>query len=175
MYAEASYEAHRKCFMGGPGTSPLEFLEKLYADEKSEHVRERILVVIHRKQGKPYRVVAGLFKKSTSYVLFWVRRFEKEGLAGLYNKKGRGRKSVLTEIQKSRLVQFIEQNSPTSREIRAYVQKSFGKSYHPFSIPRLLKNIWLPGSGNSAVEGQKRVFKKRQRSTWVWSVSPVPG
>lgn len=55
-------------------------------------------------------VVAKVFDVSANTLRTWVRSYEKEGLAGLYNKPGRGRKSHLQESHHQAMRAWVQED-----------------------------------------------------------------
>jgi len=60
----------------------------------------RLYAVYQVSLGKPSRKLEELYNTSFKQITNWVHRFEKEGLEGLRDKPGRGRKSRLSEAQR---------------------------------------------------------------------------
>ena len=165
--------------MGYIDSTPFEVLEKAYKEEKDGRIKTRILMVSHRKQGIVYRDIGKFIKMPYCDVWFWVTRFDKEGFDGLYMKEGRGRKSYITKEQKEQVKQYIEKNNPTSKEINAYLNKKFGKSYHPFAIQKFIKKLNFsritPRKRHLMSDKEKQkewagVFKKRHKNGWHWDI-----
>jgi transposase len=71
--------------------------KKLYKHEKSPEMRIRLLGLLHMQAGKSYREVADMLGVNISTPKRWIRRFVEEGVDGLSNKPGRGRKRMLPE------------------------------------------------------------------------------
>ena len=158
-------------------STSLKQLEKMYKEEKDPKVKTKLLMVVHKKHGKKQIEIAKLIVAPQSTVSDQVNNFRKRGIAGLRRNHGGGNPGYLEDSQKQKLVGFIEQENPTARQVNQYVHDNFGKSYHPFSVPRLLRNL-----GFSRITPRKRhykadkgkqqewktVFKKRRNNTWVW-------
>lgn len=73
----------------------------------------RLYAVYQVSLGQPSRKLEELYHTSFKQITNWVHRFEKEGLAGLSDKKGRGRKERLTQYQKNELINLLKTESPT--------------------------------------------------------------
>ena len=80
----------------------------------------------------------------------WVIRFNNEGPEGLIDHKSSGRKSKLTDEQKSQLALFVEEGPGDHIpglmrwrcvDLAALVNERFGVDYHPATIARILHKL----------------------------------
>ena len=157
----------------------LKQLEQMYKKEKDPIVKTKLLVVIHKKEMKKHKDITNSLKISDRTIKRIVKRFRKEGKQGLYRKHGGGNPCYLTDSQKQQLMKHIEENSPTSRQINQYIQDNFGKSFHPFALPKFLRRLDFSRitprkqhykTDKSKQEEWKSVFKKRRNNKWVWVI-----
>lgn len=72
----------------------------------------RLYAVYQVSLGEPSRKLEELFHTSFKQILNWVHRFEQEGIEGLRDKPGRGRKSSLSVEQESILSELLLKVSP---------------------------------------------------------------
>ena len=85
----------------------------LIKHEQSAEVRVRFLALQHIKDGKRIREAGRMVKKHEKSLKNWITKFEKEGIDGLRNKTGRGRKSKFPSEKLSNLkeeVLFLQEN-----------------------------------------------------------------
>ena len=160
-------------------STSLKQLEQMYKQEKDSNVKTKLLVIIHKKEKKKHKDITKALKVSDSQIKRIIRRFRKKGKEGLYRKEGSGNPGYLTDRQKQKLIEYIEQEHPTSRQINQYIDDNFDKSYHPFSIPRLLRRLRFSKitprkkhykSDKAKQEEWKQIFKKRSQNTWIWVI-----
>jgi len=151
-------------------------LEQIYKKEKDPKVRAKLLVVIHKKQKKKNEGIAQYCRIDISTITRIVQRFRKEGVAGLRRKHGGGNPGYLTDSQRDQVIGYIEHETPTSKQINTYINKNFGKSYHPFAMPKLLRSLGFSRitprkrhykSDKNKQEEWKAGFKKRPKSIWI--------
>lgn len=156
-------------------------LEQMYKQEKDPKVKTKLLVVIHKKESKKHKEITNSLKVSDSTIKRIVKRFRKQGKDGLYRKIGSGSSGYLSDSQRQQLVNHIEQTNPTSRQINQYIQDNFGKSFHPFALPKFLRSLDFSRitprkqhykTDKNKQEEWKQVFKKRQNKKWIWVVQP---
>jgi transposase len=111
----------------------------------------------------------------------WVIRFNDEGPQGLIDHKSPGRKSKLTDEQKSQLAQLVE-DGPGDHvpglirwrcvDLATLVKERFGVDYHPATIARILHKLDYshisarpqhPKQDEEAIE----TFKKTSLKPWA--------
>ena len=110
-------------------------LERNFKSEKNLMVKSRIQIVLFLREGKTQREVSAELRLSTGIVPFWKKRFEKEGLNGLEDKKGRGRKSKLNSKQLKEIsivadkgIQMKDgyKRGYKTKDVRDFIQNKFG-------------------------------------------------
>lgn len=142
----------------------LKELEKLYKNEKDIYVKLRLLMVIHRKDGKDYRSIADILRVSVGKVFFWTKRFSKHGLESLQRKQGSGgHNKYLTKEQEKELQEKLKKQPMTTKEILIYIKERYNKGYHPNSIPRLMKRL-----GQALITLRERHYEANPRSGWAF-------
>lgn len=158
-------------------SSSVNELEMLYKAETQPLVKTKLLAVLYRKEKRTIADISKNLRISESSVKRAVIGFRKNGRDGLIKGHGGGNPGYLTSSQRTLLIRFIEENNPTSRDINSFIKKMFGKSYHPFSVPRLMHSINFSRitprkrhykSDKQKQEEWKSVFKKKQKNTWIW-------
>ena len=74
-------------------------LTKLVNLHPKPYVRERAAAILKRAEGIPaYKIAESglLLKRCRQTVGIWIKRYKEEGIAGLLNKEGRGRKPAFS-------------------------------------------------------------------------------
>ena len=154
-------------------------LERMYKQEKDPKVKTKLLVVIHKKEKRKHKDITNSLKISDRTIKRVVKRFRKEGKRGLYRNHGGGNPGYLSDSQKQKVIEYIDREQPTSRQINQYIQDNFGKSYHPFAMPKFLRSLGFSRitprkkhykSNKAKQEEWKAVFKKRRNNKWVWVI-----
>ena len=126
-----------------------EQLLALSKSEKDSRKRLRLLALSHFIDGKSRTYIAEILKVSRTSVNLWVSNYLSAGLEGLESKKAKGRTCYLTERQKQTLCSYIEEHSQdkheggrlTGESILAYIEQTFGVTYHHNAIYKLLKSL----------------------------------
>src|SRR3989344_8486553 len=90
----------------------VELLKKSYKKEKDAKVRERMLMMIHISQKDTLRSVAEKLHCDHKLVLYWKRRYEKEGLEGLKTKPKSGKPRIISRRQEANLKRIFSKENP---------------------------------------------------------------
>jgi transposase len=90
-----------------------EEIKALFNNEDKYKIGLRLYAVYQVSLGKPSRQLEELYNTSFKQILNWVDRFEKEGVDGLKDKSGRGRKAGLSIEELAELKEIILDKSPT--------------------------------------------------------------
>lgn len=94
------------------GYAPEEIKALFNSDDKYK-IGLRLYAVYQVSLGQPSRKLEDLYNTSFKQITNWVHRFEREGLDGLRDKPGRGRRSRLSLVQQQQLSQLIMNESPS--------------------------------------------------------------
>lgn len=111
----------------------------------------RLYAVYQVSLGQSSRKLEELYQTSFKQITNWVHRFEKEGITGLIDKPGRGRKSSLTQDQMKKLSVLIETESPTSYHYNTenwtgpilidWIKNNFGLEFKKAQIYNIIKKL----------------------------------
>ena len=163
---------------------PIYFFEKNFKDEHEVKVKQRLQLLIYLRENRDMRNVAELLRISLGSVPYWKQRFEKEGLAGLQDKKGRGRKSELSNKQLKELSSAIDKGIQMkdgykrgfkTKDVREFIQNKFERDYTTRNCLKILRklgyNLKVPRPRNKSrnqndVDEFKKQFKKNFQ---VWT------
>jgi transposase len=87
-------------------------IKKLLTADESFVVAIRLYLVYQVSLGHSSRQLAEIHNISFKQITTWVHRFEEQGVDGLRNRKGRGRKSQLSKTQMQRIKRLVLKESP---------------------------------------------------------------
>jgi transposase len=85
-----------------------ESIKALMRKDERYTIGVRLYAVYQVARGQSSRKLEELYNTSFKQITNWVHRFEAEGLEGLKDKKGRGRKDRLDAVQKQRLSDLLQ-------------------------------------------------------------------
>lgn len=87
-------------------------IKSLFKAEDKYKIGLRLYAVYQVSLGKSSRSLEELYNTSFKQITNWVHRFEQEGIDGLRDKIGRGRKSRLTSEQQEEIHDLLTSKSP---------------------------------------------------------------
>lgn len=134
--------------------------------------KRRLQAVRLLKAGTPYREVATAVGASLSSVVRWQQSYRSEGTRGLRPKKSPGRRPLLDERQKERLVRLLVQgpleagyttNLWTLRRISALIRREFGVKYTIANVWKLMRAL-----GWSCQIPDKRARERNEKAIRYW-------
>lgn len=128
-----------------------ESIKSLIKQDEKHTTGIRLYAVYQVAKGQSSRKLADLYNVSFKQITNWVHQFEKEGLDGLKDKKGRGRKSRLTLIQKQKIASLIRDELPskygfntatwTGPLLITWIKKEYGVEYKKAQIYNIIKEL----------------------------------
>tara|TARA_R110000868_G_C10604040_1_gene740773 strand:- start:46 stop:561 length:516 start_codon:yes stop_codon:yes gene_type:complete len=159
---------------GVKGYTP-EQIKALFNSEDKYKVGLRLYAVYQVSLGKPSRELEELYNTSFKQILNWVDRFENEGIDGLRDKGGRGRKPRLSPEQMQRLEELLAEESPSDHDYNTqrwsgpllidWIDKNFGVRFQKAHIYNLLAKLGFSyqkarGIYREADPEQQQAFKE---------------
>lgn len=128
-----------------------EQIHDLFRKDERYTIGIRLYAVYQVSLGKSSRKVEELYNTSFKQITNWVHRFENEGIEGLRDKPGRGRKSLLTQEQLDELRNILLHQSPvdygfntetwTGPMIQDQIKKKFGVEYKKAQVYNIIKKL----------------------------------
>lgn len=132
------------------GWSP-EKIKSLFNSDDKYKIGLRLYAVYQVSIGFPSRDLVDVYNTSFKQITNWVHRFEQDGIEGLRDKKGRGRKSRLTKEQEEKLKTTLCNDYPsdygyntstwTGPLVIEWIEKHFSVSYKKAQVYNILKRL----------------------------------
>src|SRR3989339_1896178 len=123
----------------------IEFLKKSYKKEKDAKVKERMLMIVYVSQKDTLRDVAEKLHCDHKLVLYWKRRYEKEGLEGLKTRPKSGKPRKISRRQEANLKRIFSKENPdkpwTTKRALVLIAEKTGVDYSQRQTTRIL-NRW---------------------------------
>lgn len=126
-------------------------IKKLLSTNESYVVGVRLYLVYLVALGHSSRKLSELHNISFKQITNWVHRFDNEGIEGLKDKKGRGRRSAISNEQLSRIKELVLKETPndhgfpsekwTGPLLAQWIKKEYGLEYKKAQIYNLLKKV----------------------------------
>jgi len=129
--------------------------------------RNRCQCLVLSNQGKTVSELAQFFEVSNITIYGWFDRWEKNGICGLMNKPGQGRKPILS-LQNPEHVSSVKaavgKNAQSVKAVLAELESTTGETMSVDTIKRFLKNLVTVGTESAAVLSQgKWALKEKPR------------
>lgn len=128
-----------------------EQIKALFRNDERYTIGIRLYAVYQVSLGTPSRKLEDLYNTSFKQITNWVHQFERDGIDGLRDKPGRGRKSLLTQEQSDHLRNLLINESPvihgyntetwTGPMVKEYIYKQFGIAYKKAQIYNIIKAL----------------------------------
>lgn len=130
-----------------------EEIKRLLSGNESFVVAIRLYLVYQVALGYSSRKLAEIHDISFKQITTWVHRFEAEGLDGLRNRKGRGRKSLLSKEKMQRIKTVVLKDLPSDHGYKAnkwtgpllaeWIKSKYGIRYQRAQIYKLLRSLGI--------------------------------
>ncbi len=114
-------------------------LEHGYEQGSSPAFRRRCQMILLKSQGRTSNQVAEIIGVCEMAVHNWVHRYEKEGIAGLETKPGRGRKAILQDSDLSQVQAAVAAHRQRLSVAKAELEQSLDKSFSQMTLRRFVK------------------------------------
>ena len=125
-------------------------LQKGYSYGKSPLYRRKCHCILLSNRGKKASELSDFFQVSHQSIIVWLNAWEKEGIAGLKLKPGRGRKPKLKQKDAKHLevVKTLIENEPKNlSRVTAQIETELNIQVSKKTLKRFLKNLNTNGSG----------------------------
>jgi transposase len=116
-------------------------LQKFEKYSKKYQVRQRAKCLLLSNEGYEVSELCDIFKVHYNTMFNWFDAFEQQKLVGLYNKKGQGRKPILTKIEKIIVEGLTEQYPRNLNAVKSIVETEFKKIVSKKTLQRALKEL----------------------------------
>lgn len=167
--------------VGVKGYTP-EMIKSLFSKDDRYKAGMRLYAVYQVSLGVPSRKLEELYNTSFKQVLNWVHRFEREGLEGLRDRPGRGRRKRLTDGQMERLSTLVSEESPTQYGYNTetwtgpvltdWIRKHFGVEFKKAQIYNILKEL---GFTHQKAKGRYPEADPQEQSKFKEGLKKTPG
>jgi transposase len=106
-------------------------------------VRQRAHFLILASQGFRFEELMKIFNISYKTIYNWMNRWESEGIVGLYNKPGRGRKRIFKPEQESKIREWALQEPRQLKKTLQKVKEEWDIEVSTETIKRILRKFYM--------------------------------
>lgn len=94
-------------------------------------------------QGFSIKELIKIFKVSRKTIFNWLTRWEDQGILGLYNQRGRGRKPKSNLSQTKEVKEWVKSEPKALNRIKHKIQKNWEINISKDTIKRIIKNLGM--------------------------------
>ena len=126
-------------------------IKELFNTDDKYKIGIRLYAVYQVSLGQSSRKLEGLYNTSFKQITNWVHRFEQQGIEGLRDKSGRGRRSRLSVIQQEEILDLLSNKSPqvygfntdtwTGPLLIAWIKEQFSITFKKAQIYNIIKDM----------------------------------
>lgn len=157
-----------------------EQIKALFRKDERYTIGIRLYAIYQVSLGQPSRKLEDLYNTSFKQITNWVHQFEREGIEGLKDKEGRGRKPKLEGSQLTEIKALLLKESPadhgfntatwTGPMLIQWIQKQHGFEYKKAQIYNIIKSLgfsYQKGKGifPEADKQKQTIFKEGLKKT----------
>lgn len=117
----------------------LKLLNRIYRESRHHQVRQRSQFLILVSQNIKNENLMKIFKVSYKTMYNWLNRWENEGMLGLYNKPGRGRKKTFNSAQSAQIRDWVKLQPKQLKQVAQKIKKEWSINISTETIKRIIK------------------------------------
>lgn len=119
----------------------LQTLEALYRHGDTHCFRMRCMAVLLKSKGLSSAAAGSMTEMTLASVNHWVKRYQNEGISGLYTRPGQGRKPLIIDTDRESVLTAIKADRQNVQAAKAAWEASSGKSVSRLTFQRFLKSL----------------------------------
>lgn len=155
-------------YIKGLTTENLKILERIYRESKYYQVRQRAHGIRLSYEGHKISELMRIFAVSRNTIYNWFNNWDKFSLAGLYNEKGRGRKSLFNSQQKAQVKIWAKEEPRQLNPVLEKVEKEWGIQTSKKTVKRILTTLRMSWHRmRKAVGGQPNPEEYQQKKAQI--------
>jgi len=118
-------------------------LHRLYRQSRHHQVRQRAHCILLSSQDYSIAQLMEIFSVSRKTLYNWFNNWEAQGVLGLYNRPGRGRKGTFNPEQVEQIRAWVQQQPRQLKQVIQKIQEEWGISISTKTIKRVLKAVGM--------------------------------
>jgi transposase len=112
-----------------------------YHSSPQVRIRGNAILLSHQKIPlQPLASLSGVCRQTAS---IWLKNWETQGICGLFDKPGRGRKTILTEAEEIKALALVKATPRSLNKVLAEIEKQWGVKISKETLKRLCKKAGL--------------------------------
>jgi len=117
-------------------------INQIIKTDKRYRVRNRANAILLKSQQMPVTNIAKLLKVRAEQIYKWIQKFEDVGIDSFYDKPGRGRKTLLKDLD-SKVIRELVINLPSVAVANAVIKKELNIHVHNETFRCYLKKTQI--------------------------------
>jgi len=113
-------------------------LESIIRKDERYRVRNRANAILYKYKAYAVEDIAKLLNVRPQTVYLWLRKYEREGIASLYDKEGKGRIGILTSEYEEEIKALVL-NQPSLTVANARIREKLNLYVHNETLRKYLK------------------------------------
>jgi len=113
-------------------------IKRIIKQDERYRVRNRASAMIYKSNSYKVEEIAKILSVRPQTVYLWIREFEKERIESFYEKKGKGRKSLL-KVEYSEEIKALVINQPSLTVANAIIREKLNIYVHNETLRKYLK------------------------------------
>lgn len=113
--------------------------------------RQRCQCLLLSQEGYEVKDLAQVCAVSPITIYGWLNRWEADGIVGLKDKPGRGRKPILSAADFQAVKRRVQENAQQLRRARAALKEELEREFSEKTLRRYLKNLVADTNGGANV------------------------
>ncbi len=127
-------------FITGLCPEQVKMLRRIHEQSRSLQVRQRAHALLLSFQGYSVKELSKILNRSRITIYRWFYAWERQGLVGIYDQKGRGRTQKLNPGQQEKVQGWAKEFPKNLNKVCALVDEQFGITVSKQTIKRVLKS-----------------------------------
>jgi transposase len=136
-------------------------LENGYQHGKKANFRQRCQMILLKAQGRTSEEIDGILGVCSVSVNTWLDRWEAEGIEGLKNRPGQGKKPIFEASDAPILIEAVKDNRQQLKLARLEAQAALKKEFSLKTLKRFLKKTTADTNGSA----NARVMRPMRKNT----------
>ena len=117
-------------------------LENGYTNGTQAVFRKRCHLVLLKSDGRSAKDISSIIGLNKTSIGNWLTRYEAEGISGLKNKPGQGRKAILDPTsEKEKVAEAVKAERQRLSQAKSILEKNLGKRFSKRTLQRFLKKL----------------------------------
>lgn len=127
-------------FIQNLSVETISLLKRIYQQSQHHQVRQRAQCILLSHEGYSTTILMDVFKVTRLTIYNWFNDWDERGVAGLYDRCGRGRKPTFPPEQKDQIKQWAQEHPKQLKQVLAKIQENWGITVSIKTLQRVLKS-----------------------------------